>query len=246
MGAKAIAAAKEEKERLANHPLADELFANQKRLKALEELVKQYPNDKEIKNSYIIVKGIVNELIGFPTSFLHKRQGQLPLKMLSLQKMPRIVCKQHCNLVQKLNNCNIFSYRLYYRRYAGLAQLVEHFTCNEDVAGSIPASGSMDKRTVYEYAYEVLSSAQRSEAKGYHFGSAKVIWSNADGIEVATAYKGTKCMVVLNVETNKLDQFTDLHNYTTIKSRNPGKTVVHITRSPAAILVQRGKVVPSN
>ena len=67
MGAKAIAAAKEEKERLANHPLADELFANQKRLKALEELVKQYPNDKEIKNSYIIVKAIVNELIGFPT-----------------------------------------------------------------------------------------------------------------------------------------------------------------------------------
>ena len=26
---------------------------------------------------------------------------------------------------------------------AGLAQLVEHFTCNEDVAGSNPASGSV-------------------------------------------------------------------------------------------------------
>jgi|JI9StandDraft_2_1071091.scaffolds.fasta_scaffold01225_21 hypothetical protein len=28
------------------------------------------------------------------------------------------------------------------RTHAGLAQLVEHFTCNEDVAGSTPASGS--------------------------------------------------------------------------------------------------------
>lgn len=43
--------------------------------------------------------------------------------------------------------------------FAGLAQLVEHFTCNEDVAGSIPATGPQFARKSSTFSDICLSSS---------------------------------------------------------------------------------------
>jgi hypothetical protein len=42
-----------------------------------------------------------------------------------------------------LTGLGIYDRIRFCQRYAGIAQLVEHLTCNEDVAGSSPVSSSI-------------------------------------------------------------------------------------------------------
>ena len=59
-------------------------------------------------------------------------------------------------LYPKVDFIKNFLYNIYIRKiYAGIAQLVEQLTCNEQVGGSNPSTGSNGENSFWEPTYEL-------------------------------------------------------------------------------------------